>query len=86
MQDFLSTINTVGFPIAACAALGYFVKYITDENRAQLKAVQDQHREEMVQITQALANNTLAIQRLTDLLAYREGVPVHDKDSGKASE
>lgn len=83
MQDFVTVISTVGFPIAACAALGYFVKYVIDQDRQQIKELQNQHREEMVQITQALSNNTLAIQRLTDLLAYQEGVQI-DKNSAKA--
>lgn len=83
MQDFVTVISTVGFPIAACAALGYFVKYVIDQDRQQIKELQDQHREEMAQITQALSNNTVALQRLTDLLAYQEGVQI-DTDSGKA--
>lgn len=46
-------ISTLGFPIACCCALFY---YMTKESQ--------RHKEEMDKIVEALNNNTLALTRL----------------------
>lgn len=73
MEAISTIIGTYGFPIAACVAMGWYVKYITDENNARLDKLNAEHKAETEKMTEALTNNTLAIQHLTDLLAYKEG-------------
>lgn len=68
VNDIVSIITTVGFPIACCVAMGYYVKYVTDKNREQIADMNRQHKEEMSTITEALNNNTIAIQKLSDKL------------------
>lgn len=72
MQTILQAISTVGFPIACCIAMAVFVKYITDKNREEVAKLNEDHKKEMNEVTQALNNNTLALQSLTDHL--RNGV------------
>lgn len=67
-QTLITIISTVGFPIVACGGLAWFFKYITDKEREERNSMNEQHRQEMSEITQALNNNTLAIQRLCDRL------------------
>ena len=57
MQAILSAISTVGFPIAACIAM--FV--MLDKER-------DNHKEEMSKVTEALNNNTIALNTLSGKL------------------
>ena len=57
-QAITQFIGTLGFPIAACCYLLY-----SREKDAQ------RHKEEMDKVTDALNNNTLAIQHLSDTLA-----------------
>lgn len=64
----LSAISTVGFPIACCIAMAFFVKYITDKNREEVAKLNEDHKKEMADVTAALNNNTLALQSLTDHL------------------
>lgn len=64
----LSAISTVGFPIACCIAMAFFVKYITDKNREEVAKLNEDHKREMADVTAALNNNTLALQSLTDHL------------------
>lgn len=64
----LSAISTVGFPIACCIAMAFFVKYITDKNREEVAKLNEDHKQEMADVTAALNNNTLALQSLTDHL------------------
>lgn len=72
LQSILQAISTVGFPIACCIAMAVFVKYITDKNREEVAKLNEDHKKEMNEVTQALNNNTLALQSLTDHL--RNGV------------
>ena len=72
-MDWLNAIQSFGFPIAACAAMAWYVKYITDQNTQRMDKLNSDHKEEMQQMTKALENNTLALQHLTDMIAYGEG-------------
>lgn len=64
----LQAVTTVGFPIVACWAMGYFVKYTIDKNRQEIANLNEQHKEEMTQVTQALNNNTKALTELCELM------------------
>lgn len=68
MSDFLNMLQTYGFPIAACAVMAWYVKYITDDNNARLDNLNRDHKEEVTALSDALHNNTLALQKLTDVL------------------
>ena len=72
MNDLIAAISTVGFPIVACLGLGWFVKYQTDQNNAEVAEMRKEHLDEISKVTEALNNNTLAIQRLTDLITKGE--------------
>ena len=61
-------ISSFGFPIVACLAMGWYVKYQTDENKKEIKEMTTEHKNEMAEVTTALNNNTLAIQKLCEKL------------------
>lgn len=60
-SDVINAVSTVGFPIVMCLLLLY-VLYKQNE----------EHKEELNKMNESLANNTLAIQRLTDILEGRD--------------
>jgi len=66
MNDIVTMITTVGFPIVACLFMGWYVKYQTDNYRSEVKDMQKEHKDEIQKVTEALNNNTLALQRLCD--------------------
>lgn len=68
MSDIVTMITTVGFPIVACLCMAWYVKYTTDINNAEVKEMRKEHLEEIMSITEAINNNTLALQKLTDKL------------------
>lgn len=68
MSDIITAITTVGFPIVACLFMGAYVKYQTDTYRSEVKDMQIEHKDEISKITEALQNNTLALQKLCDKL------------------
>ena len=67
-MDILALIGQYAFPIVACIAMGWYVKDQGDKNREQLDKIMEAHKLEIKEITIALNNNTLALQRLTDFM------------------
>ena len=68
MDQIWRVIGQYAFPIVACVVMGWYVKYIQDNYRKDISDISARHKEEMDKVTQALNNNTLAIQRLTDYI------------------
>lgn len=66
--SILQIISTVGFPIVACGGMAWYVKYMTDKEREERNKMNEQHKQEMSEVTMALNNNTLALQKLCDKL------------------
>lgn len=57
MENIIQIIQTLGFPIAVAVAMFW-----------QNNKLQEQHKEEMAKITEALNNNTIALIELKDKL------------------
>ena len=57
MNIVIQIISTLGFPIALCCYLVWYNKQLNE-----------QHKEEILTLKDALQNNTLAIQHLSDIL------------------
>lgn len=66
INDILTAVTTVGFPIVCCGAMMYYVKYTTDKHREEIEALNTLHKDEMKEVTNAVNNNTLALQKLCD--------------------
>lgn len=61
METVVQLINTVGFPIACVIGMAWYI-------REQQKA----HKEEIKELSSAVSNNTLVLQKLVDLLDRKE--------------
>lgn len=66
VETIVQIVQSVGFPIAMCVAMGSYVKYTEDKSREERIELQAQHAEEMDSVKAALNNNTLALQKLVD--------------------
>lgn len=66
INDVLTAVTTVGFPIVCCGYMMYYVKYTTDKHREEIETLNTQHKDEMKEVTNAVNNNTLALQKLCD--------------------
>lgn len=53
MNEVATIISSLGFPIVACGALGWYVYRLTQI-----------HREEVKRLADVIANNTRAIEKL----------------------
>ena len=72
MEQIIELLGQYAFPIVMCLIMAWYVKDQADKNREDIKQINQQHQEEMSQVTSALNNNTLALQRLTDLIGRNE--------------
>lgn len=68
----MQAISTVGFPIAMCLVLAWYVNSTEKAHREQITAMAQMHKEEASKMTEALNNNTLTIQRLVDILSGKD--------------
>lgn len=62
-------VSTVGFPIAMCLLLAWYIKSTGEAHAEQISTITREHKEEVTQMTTAINNNTLTIQKLVDLLS-----------------
>lgn len=68
METWVQIITSVGFPIFACLAMGYFIRHQIDSYREDIKELQKEHKDEITKVTEALNNNTAALHTLVDKL------------------
>lgn len=66
MNEIITAISSLGFPIVACIGMGWYVKYQTDNNSKEVNEMRNEHKQEIDKVTQSLNNNTLVIQKLID--------------------
>lgn len=71
-NEVITLINSLGLPtVVACASMWY-VKYREDKNDQKIKRMTEEHKEEMADITEAVNNNTLALQRICDTFEQKK--------------
>lgn len=68
MNDVVQIISAVGFPIVAAVGCAYFVKWQYEQNQKQVEEMRKEHKEEVVNMTKAIENNTLILTKLCDKL------------------
>jgi len=62
----VTLVGSLGFPIVACLGMAIFFAKVNDNYRNDIKELNDKHKEEIDNITEAINNNTLVIQKLID--------------------
>lgn len=76
MQDILTAISTVGFPIVACIGLGYFCKYMIDQSNKNVERMFNMYDQANKENREAIEACTKAIDKLCDKID-------NDKKEGK---
>lgn len=72
MDAIIQLINGVGFPIAACIAMGAYVMYT---KKAEIKRTEDADKKTektLGEVKAAIENNTTVIKMLVDILLKGE--------------
>lgn len=68
MNDLVSIISSLGFPIVACVALGYFCKYMIDTNNANIGKMFDMYERSNEENREAINSVKEVIDRLSEKL------------------
>ena len=66
INSIVTIISSLGFPIVACIACGFFIKYMFETFLKQIQDMREEHRSEVDKMTKAINNNTAVIQKLID--------------------
>ena len=72
VNEFMTAINTLGLPTVVAIASMWYVKYREDKNDARMDKLNELHKQEMADITEAVNNNTIALQRICDTFEQKE--------------
>ena len=73
MVDTLLTIlGNYVFPIAACCAMAFFVKYMYDQTNDRIDKLNDQHKNEVDNLSEVIKNNTIALEKMNTLIERME--------------
>lgn len=72
MGEISQLISSIGFPIAMCVLMCYYIKYTQDNYRTDINNLNEKHKEESTKLVQAINNNTLVIKELSERLNNNE--------------
>jgi len=72
MDVWIQIISSLGFPIMAAIACGWFIKYQMDQYKQDLKDIRTEHKEEIKDLQEVITQNTLVLQKLCDRLDERK--------------
>lgn len=67
-MDWIQLISSLGFPIIACCACGWFIKYLTESHASEIRRLNEQHDTEVKELVNAINNNTIALNKLCERL------------------
>jgi len=73
MPDYVAIIANVGFPIAACIGMGWFVVKQIGAIKVELKEMREAYAEDHDKVVEALCNNTIAMNELSNAIRAKEG-------------
>ena len=68
MQDLVQLIQSLGFPIIACCAIGWYWRDMIQSFLEREEREGERHKEEVEKFSEALNANTLVLQKLCDRL------------------
>ena len=68
VNEIISMVQSLGFPIVMCAVMGWFVYFMYNKNRDDMEAIRQSHSQETSELRTAIENNTLVMQKLIDKL------------------
>ena len=67
-NEIVTVIQSIGFPIVMCGAMGWFVYFMYNKNRDDMETIRQTHSQETSELRTAIENNTLVMQKLIDKL------------------
>lgn len=67
-NEVVTLIGTVGFPIAMCLLMSWFIYDNQKSTREQLEKITESNLNEMESVKDAIVNNTIAVDKLVSIM------------------
>lgn len=67
-NTIITLVGSLGFPIVACLAMGWFFNKTNENYRSDIKESNQLHKQEMDAMVEAINNNTIVLNKLIDKL------------------
>lgn len=71
-DTFLTILGNYVFPIVACCAMAYFVKYMYDQTNLRVDNLNEKHKNEVDTLSEVIKNNTVALEKMNTLIERLE--------------
>lgn len=68
MEELITMISTLGFPIVCAVILAYVVKYMFDKYTTDINSMNEKHNQESKDFADALNKNTAILNKLAGIL------------------
>ncbi|WP_459592011.1 hypothetical protein, partial [Enterobacter asburiae] len=68
VTDISQLIKTIGFPIVCGIGMAWYIYETNKSQREDIKSLNEQQKQEMNQVVEALNNNTVAFAKLYEKL------------------
>lgn len=72
VDTFLTILGNYVFPITACCAMAFFVKYMYDQTNGKIDKLNEQHKNEVDNLSELIKNNTIALEKMNLLIERLE--------------
>lgn len=72
IDTLLTILGNYVFPITACCAMAFFVKYMYDQTNGRIDKLNDQHKNEVDNLSEVIKNNTIALEKMNSLIERLE--------------
>ncbi len=71
-NTIITMIGSLGFPIVACIGIAYFFAKANDNYRLDMKEASMRHKEEIDKMSEAINNNTKALELLIQKIGGKD--------------
>lgn len=68
IDTFLTILGNYVFPITACCAMAFYVKYMYDQTNGRLDKLNNLHKNEVDKLSEVIKNNTIALEKMNILI------------------
>lgn len=72
VDTFLTILGNYVFPITACCAMAFFIKYMYDQTNGKIDKLNEQHKNEVDNLSEVIKNNTIALEKMNTLIERLE--------------
>lgn len=72
-NTIMALVGSLGFPIVACVGMAYFFAKANDNYRLDMKETSSRHKEEIDKMSEAINNNTKALELLIQKMGDDKG-------------